>query len=235
MTGFGAGAVYMLVPGEIDRVRQENETLARQRFELQRAIERLTGEDRVAEVHVIDQILAGQVVNGQPSPETTTTIEFIELDRRQRPLPAQRFVIEDRIIYFDALVLKFEHDFIAAGDEERGKSLSLFRRIYGESQNPSDGYPIDPEGHVPNIYRVEPEPSEFERQVWNRFWDYATDPDLAARDHVRVAQGEAVYVPMSKGDRWTIALQNNGGLSIKLHRPGSREPIRLNSRPPLEG
>jgi len=138
------------------------------------------------------------------------------------------------VIHFDALVIKFDHEDVAAGEALRGKSLALFRRIYGENQNPAEGHRVDPENDVPSVYRVNPQPSEFELRLWGRFWDYATDPDLAARDHVRVAQGESVYVPMQKGDVWTLTLQNNGGLNIKLRRAGRTGPARTSSGPPLQ-
>jgi hypothetical protein len=233
VTGFGAGAVWMLLPGEADRLRAENEQLERERFELQRAVQRLSGEDRVAEVHVIDQILAGQMVEGRPAQRDATTIEFIEIDRQGHPLPSRRFVVHDRVIHFDALVIKFEQEDVAAGDSLRGKSLAMFRRIYGENQTPADGFRIDPENDVPDVYRVQPDPSPFERQLWSRFWDYARDPDLAARDRVRVAQGESVYEPMMKGDVWTLTLQNNGGLNIKFRRTERSGPARSSSHSPI--
>jgi hypothetical protein len=231
VTGFGAGAVWMLLPGEADRLRKQNEEIERQKFELQRAVQRLTGEDRAAEVHVLDQILAGEMVNGKPVAQDTTTIEFIEMDRQGHPLPGKKFVINDRVIHFDALVIKFDHEDVAKGEGLRGKSLALFRRIYGDRQMPAEGFAVDPEGDVPNVYRVQPEPSEFERNLWSRFWDYARNPELAARDHVRVAQGESVYEPMLKGDVWQVTLQNNGGLNIKfrhtqrLGRSSSGSPL----------
>ncbi|HOA73611.1 MAG TPA: hypothetical protein PL151_04155 [Phycisphaerae bacterium] len=233
VTGFGAGAVWMLLPGEADRLREANERLERERFELQRAIQRLTGEDRVAEVHVIDQVLAGQIVDGKVVERDATTIEFIEIDRQGHPLPSKRFVIPDRIVHFDALVIKFEQEDVAAGDSLRGKSLALFRRIYGENQTPAEGFRLDPENDVPDVYRVNPDPSPFERQLWSRFWEYARNPDLAARDRVRVAQGESVYEPMMKGDVWTLTLQNNGGLNIKFRRTDRSGPSRNNAAAPI--
>lgn len=233
VTGFGAGAVWMLLPGEAERQRKRNEDLERQRFELQRAVQRLSGEDRIAEVHVLDQVLAGQIVNGKPAEQHATTIEFIEMDRQGHPLTSKRFVVPDRIVHFDALVIKFEQEDVASGNDLRGKSLALFRRIYGENQTPADGFRIDPENDVPSVYRVHPEPSEFERQLWSRFWDYARDPDLAARDRVRVAQGESVYEPMMKGDVWTLTLQNNGGLNIKFRRTERVGPARSQSDAPV--
>lgn len=233
VAGFGAGAVWMLVPGEADRLRKENEQLERERFELQRAVQRLSGEDRVAEVHVVDQVLAGQWVDGKPAERDVTTIEFIEIDRQGHPLPSRRFVIQDRVIHFDALVIKFEPQDVASGDSLRGKSLALFRRIYGENQTPADGFRLDPENDVPDVYRVQPDPSPFERQLWSRFWDYARDPELAARDRVRVAQGESVYEPMMKGDVWSLTLQNNGGLNIKFRRTERSGPARSSSLAPV--
>ncbi|MBI4582303.1 MAG: hypothetical protein HY718_21595 [Planctomycetes bacterium] len=233
VAAFGAGAAWMLLPGEAGRLRREREELERQRFELQRAVQRLSGEERVAEVRVVDQVLAGQIVGGEPAPHDVTTIEFIEIDRQGHPLPSRRFVIHDRVIHFDALVIKFDQQDVAAGDPLRGKSLALFRRIYGERQQPAEGFRIDPEGDVPNVYRVQPAPSSFERQLWSRFWDYARNPDLAARDHVRVAQGESVYEPMLKGDVWTLTLQNNGGLNIRFRRTERSGPARSSSQSPI--
>lgn len=222
----GVGTVWLLSPGEVQRLRSENEELARQSVELQRAIDRLTGEDRAAEVHVLDQVQAGEIVNGRPVGGTITTIEFIELDRDQHPLPSQRFIIEDDWIFFDALVIKFDHEYVAAGDQLRGKSLALFRRIYGEHQNPADGFPIDRTGDVPEVFRLEGEPNPYEGKLWSMFWDYAANPKLADRDGVRIAQGEAVYQRMRRGEVWTLSLQNNGGLNIKLHRPGAEAASR---------
>ncbi|MCL2330021.1 MAG: hypothetical protein FWC56_01825, partial [Phycisphaerae bacterium] len=224
----GAGAVYMVLPSEADRLRQENEKIQREKEELKLAIQRLCGEDRVAEVRVTDQIRMGDIINGRPATEDSTTIEFVEIDREGHPLPSQRFVIKDQVVHFDALVLKFQHEDVAKGDPQKGKSLALFRRIYGDSQQPAQGYPIDPDGGVPNIFRVQPNPSEFEKKLWVQFWEYARDPELAARDGIRVAQGEAVYQPMVKGDLWTLSLQSNGGLNIKLRRNDLQKPASSN-------
>lgn len=226
----GAGTFRLLSDREAARLRRENEALVRRETELRLAIDRLSGEDRVAEVHVLDQVRPGDLVNGQPAKGFTTTIEFIELDRQQHPLPSQRFTINDEVIFFDALVLKFDAEKVAAGDPLRGKSLALFRRIYGEHQNPADGFPLDHEGDVPGVYRIEPRPKPFELELWSRFWDLARDPELARKQGVRVAQGEAVYVPMRRGQVWTLTLANNGGLNIKLHRP----PAEATTRPPSE-
>jgi hypothetical protein len=206
----GVGTVWLLTPGEADRLREKNEALARQKFELQQAIERLTAQTRLADVYVLDQS------PGRSRP--TTTLQFVEWDRQGRPLPARCFTVEDDVIFFDALVIKFDNQRVAAGDALRGKSLALFRRVFGEHQNPFDGQRIDPTREVPKIFRGEHHANPFEQQLWSQFWDYVEKPDLAIREGVRVAQGEAVYVRMRKGQQWTLALDSNGGLNIKLIR-----------------
>lgn len=216
MTVCGVGTVWVLMPDEAARLRREYAELEREKVELARAVDRLTGEDRVAEVHVIEQ-LPPEHPGGRP----VTRIEFIELDRDGHPLPARQFTIDDDVIFFDALVIKFDPEHVAAGDKLRGKSLAMFRRIYGEHQNPAEGALVDPTGEVPGRYRGAPEANAYERKLWARFWDYATFPEEAAKEGVRVAHGEAVYVPMREGQVWTLTLQNNGGLSIKLHRPAT--------------
>lgn len=219
----GVATFVLLSPGEADRLRHENESLAREKFELERSIQRLTAEDRVAEVHVIDQVRAGEIVDGKPAATDLTTLEFIELDREGNTLPARRITVQGTTPRIEALVIMFSPESVAMGDALRGKSLALFRGVYGEHQRPSEAVWLDEPGEVPNVYRVNPQPGEFERRLWAKFWDYATDRALAERDGVRLTQGEALFVPMRKGDLWTISLQHSAGLNIRLRRcePGS--------------
>jgi hypothetical protein len=212
----GVGTVWLLTPGEADRLREQNEKLVHERAELQRAVERLTAQTRLADVFVLDQT--------QDGGRATTTVQFVEWDREGRALPARNFVVNDDVIFFDALVIKFDPERVAAGDGLRGKSIALFRRVYGEHQNAFDGQPIDATGQVPETFREDREVNPFEQKLWTRFWDYVSDPNLAAAEGVRIAQGEAVYVRMRSGQQWSISLEHNGGLNIKLIR-SSAEPI----------
>jgi hypothetical protein len=221
-----AGTLWLLSPAETARLRREKEELEKQRVALEQAVGRLTAEDRVAEVYIVDQVRAGEVLNGQPAGNDVTTIEFVEVDREGHGMPSKRFMIHDKVIFFDALVLRFDSEYVSLGDALRGKSLALFRRIYGEHQNPIEGFPVDPSGDVPNIFRVNPTPTPFEQQLWGQFWKLAADPDLAAKNGVKVAQGEAVYVPVERGQVWGLTLQNNGGLSIKLRRANADQTSR---------
>ncbi len=209
----------------------------RQRRELEAIVGRLSAETRVAEIHALDQVVRGAMVNNRPATDDKTTIEFIELDREGHPLPGRRFVIDDRVIFFDALVIQFDQEHVAAGDALKGRSLALFRRIYGEHQEPARGFLLDESGDVPDVYRVNPEPTDFEKRLWERFWKYAEDRELAAEDGVRVAQGQAVYHAMKRGQVWSLKLQNNGGLLLELRRTATGvpdHPVVVRSEPAIE-
>lgn len=233
----GAGIVWMLDDGDARRLREEHLRLTHERNELLRAVDRLTGEDRVAEVHVLHRIAAGEMFNGSPAPTSITTLEFIELDRDGHPLPSRTFQLLGNKIYFEAFVIKFDHEHVAEGDPLRGKSVTLFNRVFShyeatpgetvasstdapETRVQVDSFQIDPSDDVPNLYRIEPEPNPYELRIWERIWDYASNPKLATEDGVRVVQIEAVrsIIAMDKGQVWALTLQNNGGLNLKLHR-----------------
>lgn len=225
LAGSSVGVFYALKPTEMDRLRQQNMALLREREQLREWVERLTLETRVAEARVLDQIHEGDLVNGQRADKTMTSIEFVEFDRQQSPLPARRFLIEGELVYFESLVLKFEYEDVAAGDVLKGKSLLLFRRIFGEHQNPVDGYQIDPEHEIPDVYRVDANPSEVERKLWSRFWDYMADPVLRDHDGVRIAQVQAPAVKMKRGQVWVLKHQSTGDLNLELRTP-SPEDVR---------
>lgn len=193
---------------QVDELRRQNERLARQRRELLEVVDRLNIERRVAEVEVLQQHLSegGKVLQ--------TVVRFTEFDRQGNPTPPKVFGIPGNVPHFDALVIKFGNEHVQTGDPLRGKSLALFRRIYGDSQAPEAGYWLDRSGDIPDPYRVDRNPSEFEVRLWSQFWSYATDPDKARAAGVRVAQGEAVYAPVSPGERWVLTLEADGGLNL---------------------
>jgi hypothetical protein len=210
---------------------RRNAELAEESRKLQQVVERLNVERRVALIDVVQQHsdAAGRVVQ--------TVIRFTETDRDGKLLQPLVFGVAGEVPHFDALVLKFEQDFVAQGDALRGHSLALFRRVYGESQSPDSGYWLGGQGQVPDVYRVNPKPSEFELRLWQNFWGYASDPEKARGAGVRVAQGEAVYAPMRMGEHWTLTLEADGGLNL-TKQDGSSGPTLAQpgtGKAPLEG
>jgi hypothetical protein len=182
--------------------------VARENSRLRETLARLGTEFRVADVHVLDQ-------SGPRGRDRRTTFSFTRYARDGSALPPSTFTVAGDIAYFDALVLKFDDAFVGSADPLRGRSLHLFRRVFGEFQAPADGFPLDagsPDG-VPEAMRLGL--GSFEEKLWKRFWDYAANPELAASDGVRVAQGEAVYTRLEKGMSYRLTIEADGGLNIR--------------------
>ncbi|MCK6485358.1 MAG: hypothetical protein HUU22_02875 [Phycisphaerae bacterium] len=190
---------------QVARIRR----LEFEKSELQKVVGRLKTERRVAKLYVSAQ-----------SKDTTdgglrTRLDFIEFDRANKALPTRTFEVHGDTVYLDALVIRFSDEFVERGDALKGHSIHLFRRIFGEHQRPVDGAPLDPPGQIPAVYRADDQPSDFERQLWRQFWDFASDPDLAAEKGVRVAQGEAVYQRVRPGQAWELVTRADAGLEFR--------------------
>ena len=179
---------------------------------LQRVVARLQMERRRAEVALVGRTLDPHT--GSP----VLTLRFVEYNRAGEPLPARYFRAIGDEVHFDALVIKFKDEYVAAGDALRGHSICLFRRIYGEKQAPETGEPIDDSGFagtgIPDVYRVDDSPNRYEVELWRNFWHYANNPQAAERLGARVLQGEVVYTRLQADRVYTLSLEVDGGLNI---------------------
>jgi len=188
---------------EIHKLKKQNE-------QLECFVQRLTTEKRVA-----DMVVCGQKKNGSAVEETS--LMFVEYDGQGGQLPPRYFTIKGNVAHIDALVIKFEQDFIKAGDPLRGHSLVLFHRLYGDYQAPADGFMIDMPGKPPEVYRTptrSPAASEFETQLWQDFWKLADDEAYRKEKGVRVAMGESPWTRFYPDKVYTLTLQADGGLSL---------------------
>ncbi len=197
--GGGATTAYLLWPGD-----PRDAELRR----LREVIDRLQAEHRIAEAYVLRQ------------DAKTTTFRFREVRPDGSPVHERDFTIDGDVVYFDALVIKFDHAFVQQGDALRGKSLYLFERVFGEHQEPSQGFRLD-EG-VPVVYRVNDPPSEFERELWSDFWRVALDRKLAREKGIRVAQGEAVRTKLKTGLVYRLTIEAAGGINITVSDTAGR-------------
>jgi hypothetical protein len=145
----------------------------------------------------------------------------------ETPVVKRRLRLAGTEVYVDALVVTFERKYVEAGDGLRGKSLLLFRRAFGDRQRPVDGVPLfrtegaEGASPIPEVAQVDPAPSEFERALWTRFWDYANDPRRAAADGIRIAQGEAPHIKPVPGQVYKLTLRAAGGLEIAPRLPAA--------------
>ena len=201
--------------GLIDRERalsaqiQQLETRMAAEIEArERMIDRLQRTRRMARLEVLDQPL-------DPDGEIReTTVRLIELDDRGGELARQEFTVPGAVVFVDAWTVRFDYERVAHADPFAGQTLVLLRRIYSDRIPPRDGQPIDTPGGIPAGYAVSDE-ARFERAVWRGFWNIATDADRARELGVRVAQGEAVYKPVKRGEAYDLVIEASGGMTLQ--------------------
>ncbi len=185
---------------EIERLTKENQ-------KLNLAIRLLKIDHRVAEITVLEQ----HEENDRP----VTKFQFAELTKDGSPTGDSKvFTVEGDMVYVDAWVIKYADELVEAADPLRATSVCLFRRIFGEYQEPSEGFALDPAGSRPSVYSQGDQMSPMERDLWANFWEYANNPVKAKKAGVRAAHGEAPSIRLQVGKRYRVELRASGGLSI---------------------
>ncbi len=220
---------------ETTRLRTQIDQLKQQREQLLSYAQRLTARRRVAQVDVVRQRV-------DQRGRTVSTLLWQEIGPDGvlgKPVAVETI---GHLVYFEALVLKFEPQFVGEGDPARGTSLALFRRIFGDCQAPDSVAELDRVARPP-LHETDAV-AKLHEELWRKFWDFVDDPTLAARYGVRVAQCEAPAVPLKTGQVWQVGLDALGGLNLTrldlspapttnppaTSRP--RAPGRADSHPP---
>ncbi len=219
LVGAGAGGIYVadrlvFAPGrEMERRLAERDaqirTLTERAQALEAAVRLLRHTERRARIVVLDQARGadGHLV---------TRLRFSELNPGGEAVGEPReFTVTGDEVYVDALVVKFEDEFVTAGDALKGRSLLLFRRIFGDRHRPVEAYVLDREGQMPQAYAAEKAPSAFERDLWAQFWALANDPAEAKRRGVRALHGEAVSTKLRPNGVYAVTFRSTGELTIQ--------------------
>jgi len=176
---------------------------------LETALKLLKVDHRVARLTAVDQS------RDPATGEVSTLVEFVELNDEGQPLETPRqFRIRGDVVFLDNWIVKFDDKYIQEADLERGTSLVLFRRIFGEHQQPIEGFPLDEVGSAPRAYARGGQVSDFERKIWDDFWVIANDPSRAETLGIRAAHGQAVSMKVQKGKSYRVELRASDGLSI---------------------
>lgn len=184
---------------------------------LQIANQLLKVDRRVARIDVLSQ--TGSAKAG----DLATKFTFEEIGANNQPLGLPRtFTVRGDLVYVDAWVIKYEDRLVESGDPLRSMSVCLFRRIFGESQEPRDGFVLDSVGSPPAAYRTGETVTDSEREIWSKFWDYANNPALAGQAGIRAAHGEAPSIKLMPGKHYRISLRASGGLEIVTEEAPSR-------------
>jgi hypothetical protein len=166
---------------------------------------------RIARLRVLDQGIG-------PSPDgQVSTIEFYEVGDDGAPLTEDRKVFEiagDRV-YVECLVAKFEDKYIEQADLDRSTAICLFQRIFGEYQQPQEGYTIDNVGASLASYAKGKPMSDFERRIWRDFWTLANDREKAAEMGIRAAHADAPSIRVQKGATYELELRSTGEFTLR--------------------
>ena len=184
------------------------EKLQDEKRQLEQVVTRLEHEKRVADV-----LVSRQEKNDAGVLETT--LLFVEYDKAGNSLPAKSFTITGNTAHIDAMVIKFEHDYVAANDALKGHSIALFTKIYGDNQSPADAATIDTPGKIPDIYRgADPVVTDFEMGLWKDFWKLYEEESYRQSKGVRALGGHGLWGPFQPDKLYTITIESDGGLNM---------------------
>lgn len=193
-----------------EEIVELNEDIKLKDAEIERqatAMRLLKRDQRLAIVSVVDQ----KEIDG----ELRTTIRWVEVNDQNQPIDEPRtFTLDGDIVKVDSWVVKFDDKYIEQEDLIRGTSIVLFKGIYGEFPTREEVNVLDQPGSLPSAYRGGVV-SDFERQIWQDFWEIANDPEKAEQMGIRAAHGEVVYNKVRPGMKYKIELRASGGLTMK--------------------
>ncbi len=213
---------------EIEKQTQEinvlNEDILAKAKEIDRldtAMRLLKVDHRIAVINVLDQ------KKDETTDMITTLVEFQEMTPEGVPAgESKKFTIDGDIVYIDNWVVKFDDEYIERAEIDRATSLVLFRRIFGEYQEPRHGHTLDQVGAQPHVYSRGGKPSELEQQIWSEFWMIANDEARAKELGIRAAHGEAVSIKVKNGKSYRVTLRASDGLSIQPNGDVKKHPRR---------
>jgi len=181
-------------------------------------------QHRLARLRVIDQ------QEDSTTKRMRTEIEFFEINEGGAPINdrRQKFTIDGDRVYVECLLAKFDDKYIEANDLDRHTAICLFQRIFGEHQEPQEGFEIDQVGAAPTSYPRGAE-SDFEKQIWKDFWTLANEPEKAAKLGIRAVHADAPSMRVKKGGLYELELRTTGDFTFRRISEPSDESKPTNS------
>lgn len=217
----GAGLMYTTLRSwDIRKLTAQVAELEEQREQLKTFISRLKASRRVAQADVLQQYLDEK---GRP----VSVIRWNQIGLDGTLEEPQTIEAIGKLVYFEAALIKFDQDAVGQGDPDKGASLALFRRVFGEDQPPSSTGNLEQRSKPP-IPDGRPA-TDFEQKLWTLFWQMMDNPKLQDEFGVRVAQVEAPAVVLKAGQVWEVSLDAAGGLNLRLIVHRSVSPSALPS------
>jgi hypothetical protein len=211
-----AWGYHKLNSDELVLQRLQIEELEKQQELLEHQIYFLKERQRVAQIEVLEQFHDPESRSGK-----RTKLRFWEVGEDGQAIgDASEFTIDGDVVYVDAQVIKFDPEFLQENNLEQGSSLLTFRRLFGEFQSPSDGFPLDQSKQPPPAFSVEDNRGgeageDFHAELWRNFWQYANRPEVMRQMGVHAMHGEAPYIQLAPAGRYQIELRTTDGLTIR--------------------
>jgi hypothetical protein len=170
---------------------------------LKKAITTLTHEDQIGFAKVVKQ----EERDGQ----LFTTVKFVETARGDilTTVLEKEYEIEGDVVHFDTLIVTFSDQAVMDG---KARSLYLWRRVYGENMNPSEGYAIETPGTHPERYAGLLRDLKLPEQqmFWEAIWDLANDPEALRQHGIKAIYGNAVYKRLRPGLIYVFKIGTDG-------------------------
>ena len=181
------------------------EQLLKENKKLQYAITNLKTERQIGYAKVISQTTTdGKII---------TKLKFVETERNDmlKRVLEKEYEIEGDIIYFDALVVKFDDQMVMNGKE---KAIYLWRRVYSDKMRPQDGFAIETPGDEPKRYAdICSKLNIKDKQLfWKEIWKLADDPQSLADFGITAIYGNAVYRKVKPGLVYVFKINSTGSL-----------------------
>ena len=193
---FGRG--YLLREMTIHQLLNENK-------QLKEAITNLTTEEQIGYAKVIKQ----ETKDGK----VWTTLRFVETARsdKLKKILEKDYTIEGDVVHFDALIVKFDNKMVMDGKE---RAMYLWRRIYGETMTPQDGFAIESPGTEPARYAdlLARLPIKQREMFWSNIWDLANDVEKLKQEGITAIYGNAVYSKLRPGLIYVFKISPTGQL-----------------------
>ena len=129
---------------------------------------------------------------------------------------SKNYTIKGDEFFVDGWIVAFEDKYVEQADELRGRSLFVFKSIYGNDEPPRNAQRLDDDSQSrPGIYQDDRK-SEFEEKIWSDFWGVCNDPIKQQELGIRAIHGQSNYIAGKEGKTYQIEIRASGSSGIKI-------------------
>jgi hypothetical protein len=146
-----------------------------------------------------------------------TKLLFVEVDPSDftRQILRKEYEIEGDVIHFDLLMVTFGTELVKDGRE---RAMYLWRRVYGETMPPGEGFAIETAGEPSPRYadltaKLSLDDSKL---FWDEIWSLSNDPRRLEKLGIRAVYGNAVYRQIKPGLIYVFKISAAGTLHPEI-------------------